>query len=212
MLCLVALVITFFWASYEQQGNAVVLWVRDFTHRSFFGLIDLRVTWFQSVNPALIFLLTPLLVTAWTRRASEGVSISPVSRMATGCFLASAAFGTLMLAAAFNVNERASWAWMIPFFVLITLAELHVSPVALSLFSRVAPTAAASAMMGVWFLSGVIGNYLAGVIGSYWERLPKAFFWFAVAIVPFCAGWIMLTLRVHLQRLIVEQAVRDAGQ
>jgi POT family proton-dependent oligopeptide transporter len=210
-LCVVAVVITFFWASYEQQGNAVVLWVRDFTDRSFFGRFDIPITWFQSLNPALIFLLTPLLVSLWTRQERRAAVISPATKMATGCFLAAAAFMTLMLAAALSGNDRASWSWMIAVFVLITLAELHVSPVALSLFSRVAPMTAASAMMGVWFMSGMLGNYLAGVMGSYWERLPKSLFWLLVAIFPLIAGCIVLSLRGYLERIVAEQVLLDAG-
>jgi len=210
-LCLVAVVITFFWASYEQQGNAVVLWVRDFTDRSF-GRVDLPVTWFQSLNPALIFLLTPPLVYFWARQERRQVLISPARKMATGCFLATAAFATLMLAATISGTERTPWGWILPFFVLITLAELHVSPVALSLFSRVAPTAVTSAMMGVWFMSGVLGNYLAGVMGSYWERLSKPLFWMLAAAIPLIAGCILLSLAGYLEQIVAVQAQRDGGR
>jgi POT family proton-dependent oligopeptide transporter len=70
---------------------------------------------------------------------------------------------------------------------------------------------AASAMMGVWFMSGVLGNYLAGVMGSYWERLPKSLFGFVVAIVPLVAGCIVLSLRGYLERIVAEQVRLDSG-
>jgi POT family proton-dependent oligopeptide transporter len=210
-LCLIALVITFFWASYEQQGNAIVLWIRDYTDRSFFGWFELRITWFQSIGPFLIFVLTPVLVTMWTARAARQRPIGAVTKMATGCFLACAAYAVLVVAALLVVSGgKVSWAWMIVFFVLLTLAELHVSPVALSLFSRAAPAGAASMMMGIWFMSGVVGNYLAGVMGSFWERLPKVTFWMLVGAVPFVAGWVVLGLRGYLNRIILEQAALDS--
>jgi len=208
-LSLVALVITFFWASYEQQGNAIVLWVRDFTDRSLPGGLELRVTWFQSLDPALIFALTPLLIAYWARAAGSGKVIGPMSKMAAGCFFAAAAYAVLLLAALLAGDAKVHWVWMIVFFVLLTLGELHVSPVALSLFSRAAPAAAASMMMGVWFMSGVLGNYLAGVMGSYWERMPKTTFWLLAAAVPFCAGWVVLALRGYLDRIVLEQAARE---
>jgi POT family proton-dependent oligopeptide transporter len=211
-LCLIAFVITFFWASYEQQGNAIVLWVRDFTDRSFFGLFELRITWFQSIDPGLIFVLTPLLVAFWGWRASQRPAIGPVTKMATGCFLASVAYGVLVVAALLaGTDGRVSWAWTFVFFTLLTLAELHVSPVALSLFSRAAPARAASMMMGVWFMSGVVGNYLSGVMGSFWERLPKPAFWMCVSVVPLLAGFVVLALRGFLNRIILEQDALDRG-
>jgi len=208
-LCLVACVITFFWAAYEQQGNAIVLWVRDFTDRSFFGLFELRTTWFLSLNPLFIFLLTPLLVASWTWAAARGGGMSPGTKMALGCLFACAAYGVLVLAVALAGGTRVSWAWMVLFFILLTLAELHVSPVALSLFSRAAPAWAASMMMGVWFMSGVAGNYLAGVMGSFWERLPKGTFWALAGAVPLFAGLIMLGLRGLLDRIILQQQALD---
>ncbi|HWX26400.1 MAG TPA: peptide MFS transporter [Steroidobacteraceae bacterium] len=213
VLCLIAFVITFFWASYEQQGNAIVLWVRDFTNRSFFGLFEIRITWFQSLNPLFIFALTPVLIALWAWPARGKTGISPVSKMATGCFLASVAYGVLVVAALLaGTDGRVSWAWMLLFFILLTLAELHVSPVALSLFSRAAPSAAASMMMGVWFMSGVAGNYLSGLMGSFWERMPKAAFWMLVSAVPLLAGIVVLGLRGFLNRIILEQAVLDSQQ
>jgi POT family proton-dependent oligopeptide transporter len=210
-LCLIASVITFFWASYEQQGNAIVLWVRDFTNRSFFGLFDMRVTWFQSLNPLFIFVLTPVLIALWSRRTQGTTGISPVSKMATGCFLASVAYGVLVVAALLaGTDGKSSWAWMLLFFILLTLAELHISPVAMSLFSRAAPSATASMMMGVWFMSGVVGNYLSGLMGTFWERLPKDVFWMIVGAIPLAAGIVVLGLRGFLSRIIVEQSVLDS--
>jgi POT family proton-dependent oligopeptide transporter len=208
-LCLIAFVITFFWASYEQQGNAIVLWIRDYTNRSIFGH-ELPVTWFQSINPLLILVLTPVLVALWTSRAARRPAIGAVTKMATGCFLASMAYAVLVMAASSgDAAGKVSWMWMLPVFTLLTLGELHVSPVALSVFSRAAPAAAASMMMGVWFMSGVVGNYLAGVMGSFWERMPKVYFWMLASAVPFVAGWIVLALRDYLNRIILEQAALD---
>ncbi|MEJ1964700.1 MAG: peptide MFS transporter [Gammaproteobacteria bacterium] len=211
-LCFIAFVITFFWASYEQQGNAVVLWVRDSTDRSFFGLFDIRITWFQSLNPFLIFALTPLLVMVWARLARRRREPDVVTKLATGCFLAVLAYAVLTVAAAIaGPGGRAYWGWTALFFVLITLAELHVSPVALSLFSRLAPVPAASMMMGVWFMSGMVGNYLAGLLGSFWERMPATTFWLLAAAVPLLAGCVVMTLRKPLNNAILEQAARTGG-
>ena len=207
VLCALALVLTFFWAGYEQQGNAVVLWVRDFTNRSFFGLFDIKITWFQSVNPLLIFALTPPVLMLWAYLASTQREPSPAGKIVLGCFIGGVAYLLLALAASFGgATAKVSWVWTVGCFILLTLAELLVSPIALSLFSRVAPLKAVSMMMGVWFMSGALGNYFAGVIGSYWERLPKSWFWCGIAMSCFAAGLIVLALKRTIERMIAERA------
>ena len=203
VLCIIALVLTFFWAGYEQSGNAVVLWVRDFTDRSFFGLFDIKVTWFQGIAPFLIFALTPVLLVLWSHLASRGREPGPVAKMIIGCFLGGSAYIVLSAAAVMGGGDaHVSWLWSMSYFVLLTLAELLVSPVALSVFSRVAPVRAASLMMGVWFLSGALGNYFAGVIGSYWERLPKPVFWSGLAAVCCATGLVLLALKPTIDSMI----------
>jgi POT family proton-dependent oligopeptide transporter len=200
-LCLITLLVTFFWAGYEQTGNAVVLWVRDFTDRSFFGWLDLRVTWFQSIGPLLIFTLTPAVLWLWRTQAARGREPDMITKLATGCFLAAAAYAVLVLAAMqAGATGHAAWEWTVLFFVLLTLGELHVSPVALSLYSRLAPARVASQMMGLWFMSGVLGNYLAGVLGSFWERLGPGTFWMCVGSVPLLAGLLLMASRGLVSR------------
>ncbi len=203
VLCVIAFVLTFFWAGYEQSGNAVVLWVRDFTDRSFFGLFDIKVTWFQGIAPFLIFALTPVLLVIWSRLAHQGREPGPVAKMVIGCFIGGLAYFVLSAAALMGGGDaHVSWLWSISYFVLLTVAELLVSPVALSVFSRVAPVRAASMMMGVWFLSGALGNYFAGIIGSYWERLPKPVFWSGLAIVCCATGVVLLALKPTIDSMI----------
>jgi proton-dependent oligopeptide transporter, POT family len=203
VLCIIALVLTFFWAGYEQSGNAVVLWVRDFTNRSFFGLFDIKVTWFQGIAPFLIFALTPILLVIWAHLAREGREPGPVAKMTLGCFLGGAAYFVLGAAALMGgADAKVSWLWSICYFTLLTMAELLVSPVALSVFSRVAPARVASMMMGVWFLSGALGNYFAGIIGSYWEKLPKPVFWSGLALLCCATGIVLLALKPTIDSMI----------
>lgn len=202
VLCLIAFVLTFFWAGYEQSGNALVLWVRDFTDRSFFGLFDLKVTWFQGIVPFLIFSLTPVLLVIWSALASRNREPGPVAKMVIGCFIAGLAYVVLCAAAVTGDGTRVSWMWSMSYFVLLTTAELLISPVALSVFSRLAPVRAASMMMGVWFLSGALGNYFAGVIGSYWERLPKPVFWSGLAALCCATGLVLLFLKPTIDAMI----------
>jgi POT family proton-dependent oligopeptide transporter len=65
--------------------------------------------------------------------------------------------------------------------MIVTVGELYLSPVGLSLFSRAAPARVASLMMGVNFLSNFAGNYMAGYLGHFWERMPHAAFFSMIA-------------------------------
>lgn len=212
-LCLITFILSFFWASYEQQGNAVVLWVRDFTDRSLFGWFDLKVTWFQSLNPLFIFLLTPAVLLLWVRQARRRREPGVVTKLAIGCFLGCVAYAILTLAAlSAGDGGRASSVWTFAYFLVLTLAELHIAPVALSLYSRAAPAAVASTVMGIWFLSAVIGNYLTGLFGTYWEVWPKPLFWAGMAVLPLLAGIAVLLCKPMLDRILANREAAPAAE
>ena len=96
-LLLLFVPVSLFWGIYEQQGNTIVLWASDYTDRHLFGW-DIPVTWFQALNPFMIFAFTPFIVALWRIQAAR--EPSTVAKMAIGCFLASFAY-LLLVAAAF---------------------------------------------------------------------------------------------------------------
>jgi proton-dependent oligopeptide transporter, POT family len=205
VLCVIAFVLTFFWAAFEQQGNAIVLWIRDYTDRSFFGVADIKITWFQAINPLLIFLLTPPLLVCWAFLARHQREPGPAAKMIIGCCLGGGAYLLLAWSATGPADIKIDWLWTAACLGLLTMGELLISPVALSLFSRVAPLKAVSMMVGVWFMSGALGNYFAGIIGSYWERLPKSEFWFLIAMSCFAAGFLMFLLKRTVENMIADR-------
>src|SRR5205085_5458524 len=89
-LILLCIPVTFFWATYEQQGNTINLWAQDFTDRRLIpGILDwqIPVTWFQAFNPFMIFAFTPLVVALWARQAKQRKEPTTVTKMALGNFL-----------------------------------------------------------------------------------------------------------------------------
>ncbi|MGD9659364.1 MAG: peptide MFS transporter [Methylocystis sp.] len=168
-----------FWAAFEQQGNTIALWAAQSTDRTvdFFGWrADLPVTWFQAFNPLMIFLFTPPLVSLWARLARFGREPSTIRKMTFGCLGVAVSYGVMTLAAVTSDGGKASWLWLLAYFAVITVSELHFSPIALSLVSHVAPQGSRSALMGVWFTSMFLGNLLAGWCGSLWSSLSNAHF------------------------------------
>ena len=180
-----------FWAAYEQQGNTIALWADDATDRTinlWFWTAEIPTTWFQSFNPFMIFAFTPLVVALWARQAARGREPSTVIKMALGCAGCGAAYLIMAGAAFFAGAGKASWLWLFAFFVVVTTAELYLSPIGLSLVSKVAPARYLSMMMGVWLATSFIGNIVAGYLGSFWSGMAKANFFLMIAAVAIAAG------------------------
>ncbi|HEY7299818.1 MAG TPA: peptide MFS transporter [Xanthobacteraceae bacterium] len=197
---------TLFWATYEQQGNTIVLWAEDYTDRTidlgfWHGAID--VTWFQAFNPLMIFAFTPFVVALWARQAKRGREPSSVTKMALGCFGLALA-NLIMVGAAWQSNGApdASWLWLFAYFVVLTIGELYLSPVGLSLVSKVAPVQVISMMMGVWLGTSFIGNLMAGWLGSFWSTMNKAEFFLMIAGIAALAGLIILALGQPMRRVL----------
>lgn len=182
-LVMVAFCNVFFWAGYEQQGITIALLAQNDTDmKTIFG--TLRPEDVQSFNAFFIMLFTPLIIAFWGRQSKIGREPPPVIKMAIGCvFLAVANALMLVPAAAADHGEKISVLWLFFSTGLVTIGELYLSPVGLSLFSRAAPVRVASLMMGVNFLSNFAGNILAGYLGSHWEKMPHTMFFTMIATI-----------------------------
>jgi POT family proton-dependent oligopeptide transporter len=206
-LLLLFLPTTLFWATYEQQGNTIALWADDYTDRYVnLGLWkgEIPVTWFQAFNPFLIFAFTPLVVALWARQAARGTEPSTVAKMATGCFGVMLANLILALAAWVGGGDSVSWLWLLGYFVVLTLGELYLSPIGLSLVSKVSPARTVSMMMGVWLATSFVGNFLAGWLGSYWSSMNKMSFFLMIAGIAAAAGVVIAAFNRPLRPIIAD--------
>jgi POT family proton-dependent oligopeptide transporter len=204
----VCALVTLFWAAYDQQGNTIVLWAEDFTNRSFDLAgwpVEIPSPWFLALNPLMIFLLTPLIVRLWALQGARGTEASPVGKMAFGC-LCLAAANLLMAAAAATSAGKTSPLWLVGYFLLATLGELHLAPIGLALISRLAPARVLSLMMGVWFAATLPADILGGYLGGFWSRMAKADFFLMIAAIAAVAGIALWAF----QRLALS-ASRDRG-
>ena len=193
LLAILALFVptTFFWATYEQQGNTIALWADAQTDRTI-GLLgwsaEIPTTWFQAFNPFMIFAFTPLVVMLWAWQAKRGTEPSTLTKMALGCLGVTLA-NLIMAAAALHAGDgKASWLWLLGYFVVITVGELYISPIGLSLVSKVAPLRMLSMMMGVWLATSFTGNFIAGWLGTFWNRMDKPHFFLMIAVIAALAG------------------------
>jgi len=187
ILLLMTAMVVLFRVGYEQSGNVIALWVRDFTDRTvdlFGARVNVPATWFQSINPLLIILGTPVLIRIWRSGRAKETTAHLLRRMAIGCLIAASAMLVMVAAALASGPEgaRVSSLWVVLYFVLLTLGELFVIPVGLTLIESLAPVRFASMAMGAWYIAKFLGSLLAGVMGAYWLVVPAwAFFGLGMA-------------------------------
>jgi len=157
----------------------------------------------------MIFAFTPLVIALWARQAKRGSEPATVAKMALGCL--GVALANLILAvAAFHVGgtAKASWLWLFFYFVVLTTGELYLSPIGLSLVSKLAPAPLLSMVMGVWLATSFTGGFLAGWLGSFWSGMEKANFFVMIAAIAMAAGAAIWALNWKL-RPIFDRPPRD---
>ena len=194
--------VALFWAAYDQQGNTVLLWAEDFTDRSieiFSWRGEIPSPWFLALNPLMIFVFTPLIVRLWARQGQRGTEPFPVSKMAFGCLCVALA-NLVLAAAAWTAIGKASALWLVGYFVLATIGELHLAPVGLALISKLAPARMLSMMMGVWFATTLPGDVLAGFLGGFWSSMAKPKFFLLIALIAALASVIIWAASRAIQR------------
>ena len=181
-------IVILFWMAFHQNGFTLTFWARDCTNT------NLSPELFQSVNPFFVVFFTPLLVWFWGRLKRKGSEISTSAKILIGMVLTAVAF-TVMMAAGLVGGDtgRVSVAWLIVAYGVVTLGELCLSPMGLSLVSKMSPPRMRGLMMGGWFASTAIGNYLSGFLGSYWEKMPHSSF-FGILVIASLIAVILLAL------------------
>ena len=204
----VGIAATIFRGAYEQIGNTIPLWTDVGVNRVLGGFV-IPMTWFQSLNPLLVITMTPLLLLQWRRRADRGRDISPARKMAIGALLVAAAYLLLATVAAGAGTQRASWLWLLAFFVLFTLGELYILPTGLGLFARLAPPRLGATTVAAWFLAIFSGSLLAGVVGTLWSRASHSGFFVVLACLATLAAIVLWLLDRPIRAV---ESVRLASQ
>ncbi len=200
----IGIAVTIFRGAYEQIGNTVALWSDASVARQV-GSVTIPATWFQSLNPLLVFLMTPALLAYWRRRADRGLEPPATRRMALGALIVAVSYALLAGVAAHAGNERASGLWLVLYFVIFTLGELHILPTGLGLFARLAPPRFAATTVAAWFLAIFTGSLCAGAVGTLWSSMSHATFFAFLAVLAAVSALLLLALgripgRPDLQR------------
>jgi POT family proton-dependent oligopeptide transporter len=198
-----------FWGVYEQQGNTMQVWAEKSTHWPVVLGFHIPSSWFQAFNPLMIFAFAPLLTLFWGRQSRSGKEPTSVTKMAIGCFLLGLSYIIMMVAAAGAIVDR-SVLWLVGTTFVLTIGELYLSPIGLSLVTKVAPQRMVSMMMGAWFLSSFFGNYMNGFLGTFYEKMPKQMYFGMLTGLGLLAGVLMVIVNRPLNRVLAQHD-RPAG-
>lgn len=155
-----------FWSGFEQAGSTLNLFAERFTDRSIFGW-EMPASYFQSVNSLFIILFAPLFGALWVWLAKRHLEPTSPLKFSFGLILLGLGFLTMYFAAKIAASgDLAAPTWLLITYLLHTWGELSLSPVGLSLTTKLAPKKFYSQMMGIWFISVALGNLVAGLIAG----------------------------------------------
>jgi POT family proton-dependent oligopeptide transporter len=178
-----------------QEGSKVSIWATNLS---------------QSINPGWVIILTPLVVAFFTFLRSRKKEPSTPTKIAFGLLIS--ALSVLVMVAAVHIGnngmEKVSVWWLVANYGIITIGELFLSPMGLSIVSKLSPKNITALMMGGWFLSTSIGNKLSGVLASMWDTYDdKAnFFWVNFGLLMF-ATVLMFALVKNLNKVMKDHGI-----
>jgi POT family proton-dependent oligopeptide transporter len=160
----------FFWTLFEQAGSSLTLFADRNTDRSVFGLFSISAPQTQNFNPICIVLFAPLMSMLWTGLARRGLEPSIPVKFAIALVGVGAGFLFLVFGSTFagpgNNFQVGLW-WLAGLYLIHSLAELCISPVGLSMITKLSIARIVGMMMGVWFLSISVAQYFAGLVAQF---------------------------------------------
>ncbi len=168
---------------------------------------------FQQFNPFFIILLTPVTVGLFGYLANKGKEPSAPRKIGIGMVLASLGFLVLLVASIglpdpSSIDGTSSVLvspdWLIGTYLVLTLAELFLSPMGLSFVSKVAPPQYSGLMQGGWLAATAIGNFLVGIAGSMWDKMPLYAFWGMLIVLCLLSALFIFSVMKKLERVTAE--------
>lgn len=195
----------FFWAGFEQAGSSLSLYTDKFIDRTVLGY-TIPTSSFQAVNALFIVVLAGVF--GWFWNTPLGRKLSTPSKMGLGLIFLGIGFFFMLGAVAQRGGDiqdetvKASLMWLIMTYLLHTIGELCISPVGLSVVTKLSPPRLASLLMGVWLLSSFFANILGGFLAKYVESLGAGTIFLYIAIFVIACGLVLLALNKTLVKMM----------
>ncbi len=201
-----------FWMAFEQAGSSMNFFAARRTDRWILGF-HFPASWMQSVNAIVLIASSPFFAWLWTRLGAKGRDPSTPTKMATALLLVGLGFVVMVVGAhRSDGGQLVSPMWLVGAYALHTFGELCLSPVGLSLVTKLAPMKLASVLMGAWFFATGISELLAGQLAAFTDKVARgeafhlfggqADFFFIFVVSSFAAAIALLAVRPWLKRLM----------
>ena len=201
-----------FWTAFEQAGSSMSVFALQNTDRTLWGWLDQEfpASWYQSVNPAAVIAFGSVFAWGWLALDRRGLNPSTPLKFAIGLWLLGLAFLAMVLGAIEARSGPAGAHWLLITYVVYTWGELCLSPVGLSMVTKLAPHHLQSFCMGVWYFTFSLANLLAGLVARYSVSLESgestflieglAGFYLLLVAMPIAVGTLIFVLTPRLKR------------
>ncbi|WP_217205353.1 peptide MFS transporter [Streptomyces sp. AC550_RSS872] len=193
-----------FWMIYDQSGSLLTIFADTKTDRMIGGW-EFPASWYQSVNPAMVIVLAPVFAALWVKLARRDREPSTPMKFALAMLLIGGSFGIMGLAGAAAANSdtgKVTVFWLLSVYLVQTLGEMCLSPVGLSLSTKLAPKQFVGQIMGLWFLATATGNALNGWTTKLNAPLGDAVYYTMWAVIAVAAGLVFMVAGRKIRALM----------
>jgi len=165
VMVILILFMSMFWVLFEQQGASLTLIADQVIDRDVMG-VTVTAGQVQTLNPFFIVVLAPLFAMMWTKMGNKGIEPSTPAKFALALIIVGAGYLLFVWGMGLENGDKRGFIWMVEIYFFLTAAELCLSPVGLSMVTKLAPARVVGMAMGTFFLFIAIGNYKAGYLSS----------------------------------------------
>jgi POT family proton-dependent oligopeptide transporter len=203
LVCLFVLMLftIVFWTCYEQAGCSLTLFAEYATNRNILGH-TIPTEYFQSLNPLYIIIFAPLMSLLWSYLHTKRLEPTSVEKFTLALGLMSVAYTVMAVAGDISEHSLVSSMWLIVVYFIMTISELCISPIGLSLVSKLAPRKFISLLMGSWFLTSFFGNIFAGFWGGKYGSISNTILFLTLAIISLISAVILGCILPRMKRLL----------
>lgn len=204
VIFILAFFVIFFWTAFEQSGAALNLFAYEHTNRivNLFGWTwEVPATWFQSLNPVFVVLFAPLFSKLWIDLAKKSKEPSTPAKFVIALWMLAIGYLILLLAAMqMGPGIKVSMCYLIFAYAAFTMGELCLSPVGLSLVTKLAPVQFVGILMAVWKTANAASNKLAGYYSSLFGKISNEHFFGFLILAPLVASIVLILIMKPLKR------------
>jgi len=205
----------FFWTAFEQAGSSMNVFAKNSTDRTLWGLFEggFPASWYQSVNPLAILLFAPVFAWLWVFLERRKANPSIPLKFSLGLFFMGLGFLAMVFGAMqARGGDLAGPHWLLITYIVATWGELCLSPVGLSMVTKLAPLRLQSLMMGFWFFSFSLANLFAGLVARFSTKIASGEITFGIeglpgfflmlVVFPIGAGVLILLITPLLKKMM----------